>query len=116
MTQTTAAPTPTFTWRTPDVFNIVLGVIMLLAPAWMGESHPAWQIPLGIITIIVGLWAVVTKSAVGVEKVMVAVAVGTFFSPFLGLYGNTLATWHAWFTGVLLFATAMLAIDVAGRR
>ncbi|MFC6146196.1 hypothetical protein [Corynebacterium nasicanis] len=116
MTTRTVESPPTFTWRTPDVFNIVLGVIMLLAPVWMPEGHPAWQIPLGIFTIVVGLWAVVTGSAVGVEKVMVAVAIATFFSPFLGLYGNTLATWHAWFSGVLIFATAMLAIDVAGRR
>lgn len=105
-----------FTWDTPDVLNIALGVIMLLAPLWMPDPQPLWQVPLGIATIAVALWAVFTRSNTGVEKVMIGIGVLTFVSPFLGLYGNLLATWHAWLSGFLTFAVALRAIGVASRR
>ncbi len=101
-------------WRTwPDWVNLVIGAYVALSPLWTMGAPAAWFIILGVLAVVVALWALATVSSVPSEAVEIVLGAIVFLSPWLGGFAGTAgAAWTAWITGVALIVFAIVGMTM----
>ena len=99
------------TWRSwPDWVNIGLGAYLALATIWTVGAPAAWFITLGLLIVVVGLWAEGTASSSGAEWTQGILGAVTILAPWLGGFAGTPgAAWTAWIIGAALVVLAAVA-------
>lgn len=95
-----------------DWVNVVLGAYLALAPLWTAGAPAGWFVTLGILAIVVGLWAAGTASAKSAEWVQIILGAVVFLSPWLGGFAAAAAAaWTAWIIGIALIVFAAVAMS-----
>ncbi|GAA2181209.1 hypothetical protein GCM10009785_15170 [Brooklawnia cerclae] len=107
-------------WRTwQDWTNLVLGVILAVAPAFADFKSGAgvgWAVTLGIVILLVALWALATEASQASEWVQVVAGVIAFLAPWFGAFSGTSGAWFAWIIGVLVVVLAIWALAQYSKR
>ena len=102
--------------RWQDWAEVVLGVVVLLAPLVVNTSNAArWtMIVLGALIAIDGLVSLARPAMVYGEWFQIVLGALLFISPFVMGYTNlTGAAWTSWIAGVLVVAAGALAMPAA---
>jgi len=102
-------------WRSwQDWTTVVLGVYLALAPVWTEGAPPGWFVTLGVLMVVVGLWALGARSAPGPEWTQIVLGAGAFLSPWIGSFADSSgAGWTAWVVGVAVVVLAGTAMNQA---
>lgn len=99
-------------WRTwPDWVNVVIAVYLVLAPLWTTGASAGWFITLGVLAVVVALWALGTVSSTGSESAQIVLGAVLFLSPWIGSFSSMAsAAWTAWITGIALIVFAVVGM------
>lgn len=104
--------------RWQDWVNLILGIWLFIAP-WIWSSHMAagWNAwVLGVIVVVMALWALATPSMAFPEWVNVIAGIWLFIAPWvLGYYsvGHS-AAWNQWVVGVIVFILSIWVATTMG--
>nr|HET6901364.1 SPW repeat protein [Ktedonobacteraceae bacterium] len=101
--------------RWQDWCNLVLGVILFIAPwftvSWshMNSSWDAWI--LGVVIVLVSLWALATPGTIVPKVINLILGIWVFISPWiLGFAYMAGIAWSAWIIGALVIILSAWAL------
>ena len=94
-----------------DWANIGLGALLALSTLWLTGAPAGLFITLGVLAVVIALWAGGTGSSTVAEAVQILVGAATLISPwFAGGTAVLGVTWMAWIVGGGLIANAAMAM------
>lgn len=93
-----------------DWTNLVLGAYLTLAPIWTDGAPAGWFVTLGLLTVVLSLWALGATSSSGSEWTQIVLGGVTFLAPWMGGFAGVGAAWTAWLIGVAVIVFAAIAM------